>query len=86
MVVTAIERDGTLVGPDLEGLSAVLGLTALPVVASGGVGSVEDLRALGALVGPGAPARRLAGAVVGKALVSGRVELGEAIAACATSG
>ena len=89
VVVTAIERDGTLSGPDLDGLAAVLGLTALPVLASGGVGSVADLGALARLEvegGPGLPARRLAGVVVGKALVDGRVRLDEGIAACATSG
>jgi|SRR5271165_5355114 len=90
VVVTAIERDGTLAGPDLDGLADVLSLTGLPVVASGGVGSAADLRALAALgvapATPDGPVRRLAGAVVGKALVDGRVELGEAIAACATSG
>ena len=39
MVVTAIERDGTLTGPDTDGLATVLGATAIPLVASGGVGS-----------------------------------------------
>jgi len=90
VVVTAIERDGTLAGPDLDGLAGVLGLTALPVVASGGVGSADDLRALAGLrvAAPpaGGPVRRLAGVVVGKALVDGRVGVEEAIAACATPG
>ncbi len=49
LVVTAIDRDGTLAGPDLDGLAAVLAATALPVIASGGVSSVDDLRALAAL-------------------------------------
>ncbi|MGH9090461.1 MAG: HisA/HisF-related TIM barrel protein [Acidimicrobiales bacterium] len=85
VVVTAIERDGTLAGPDTNGLAAVLDATAIPVVASGGVGSVADLRALAALRSPGA-GRVLAGAVVGRALVDGRVDAEEAIAACAPSG
>lgn len=85
VVVTAIERDGTLAGPDVEGLAAVLDATELPVVASGGVGSAGDLRALAALRSPAA-GRSLLGAVVGKALVDGRVGLEEAIAACAPSG
>ncbi|MGH9089281.1 MAG: HisA/HisF-related TIM barrel protein, partial [Acidimicrobiales bacterium] len=85
VVVTAIERDGTLAGPDLEGLGAVLDLTALPVVASGGVGSVDHLRALAALRSP-ATGRALAGAVVGRALVDGSIDPEEAIAACAPSG
>ena len=55
-----------------------------PVVASGGVGSAGDLVALAAL--RSARGDRLAGAVVGKALVDGRLGVEEAIAACATSG
>jgi phosphoribosylformimino-5-aminoimidazole carboxamide ribotide isomerase len=85
VVVTAIERDGTLAGPDLEGLVAVLEATEVPVVASGGVGDLADVEALAALVAPGS-GRRLAGAVVGRALVDGRLDLEEAIAACAPSG
>lgn len=85
VVVTAIERDGTLSGPDLEGLAAVLDLTEVAVVASGGVSSAADLRALAALRSPGA-GRSLGGVVVGRALLDGRVRLEEAIAACAPSG
>ncbi len=83
VVVTAIERDGTLAGPDLEGLAAVLATTDLPVVASGGVGSAQDLVVLSQLESSG---RRLDGAIVGKALVDGRTTVEEALAACATSG
>ncbi|MDA8071244.1 MAG: HisA/HisF-related TIM barrel protein [Actinomycetota bacterium] len=82
VVVTAIERDGMLSGPDLDGLRAVLRTTALPVVASGGVGSAEHLRALADLEVAG---RRLAGAIVGKALVEGVLEVREAMAACEPS-
>lgn len=85
VVVTAIERDGTLSGPDLEGLAAVLDETAIPVVASGGVASADDLRALAALRSP-FTGRTLEGAVVGRALVDGRLEVEEAIAACARCG
>ena len=85
VVVTAIERDGTLLGPDLEGLREVLDATTAPVVASGGVGSVADLAALSALRSPRHD-RRLAGVIVGKALVDGRVSVKEAMAACETSG
>ncbi len=83
LVVTAIDRDGTLSGPDLDGLVAVLDTTATPVVASGGVSLVEDLRALAALRVSGG--RRLEGVVVGRALLDGRIELEEAIAECAPS-
>jgi phosphoribosylformimino-5-aminoimidazole carboxamide ribotide isomerase len=46
VIVTAIARDGTLEGPDRAGLEEVLGATAIPVIASGGVGTAADLRAL----------------------------------------
>jgi len=84
VIVTAIDRDGTLTGPDLEGLVSVLEVTETPVVASGGVGSLGDLEALAALRSP-VGHRALVGAVVGKALVDGRVRLEEAIAACEPS-
>lgn len=82
VVVTAIERDGMLGGPDLDGLAAVLDATPLDVIASGGVGTLDDLRALAGLRGPGS-GRRLAGAIVGKALWEGRFGAREAVAACA---
>ncbi|HUY22120.1 MAG TPA: 1-(5-phosphoribosyl)-5-[(5-phosphoribosylamino)methylideneamino] imidazole-4-carboxamide isomerase [Acidimicrobiales bacterium] len=82
VVVTAIDRDGMLGGPDLAGLGAVLAATTHPVVASGGVRSAADLEALAALDSGG---RRLAGAIVGTALVEGALTVEEAIAACAPS-
>jgi phosphoribosylformimino-5-aminoimidazole carboxamide ribotide isomerase len=83
VVVTNIDRDGTLTGPDLAGLADVLTASPHPVVASGGVGSAADLRALAGL---SAGHRTLAGVVVGRALVDGRVAVGEAVTACAASG
>lgn len=79
-VVTDIGRDGMMVGPDLHGLAAVLEATATPVVASGGVGSLDDLRSLAQLEAGG---RRLAGVIVGKALYEGNFSVGEAVEACA---
>lgn len=84
-VVTAIDRDGTLAGPDTDGLAEVLAATEHPVVASGGVGDASHLTVLAALRG-GSPARPLAGVVVGRALADGRLSVEEALAACATSG
>jgi phosphoribosylformimino-5-aminoimidazole carboxamide ribotide isomerase len=83
VVVTEISRDGTLAGPDLEGLAAVLEATAVDLIASGGVGSVADLEALATLDVGG---RRLAGTIVGKALYEGAFTVEEALAACAASG
>lgn len=82
LIVTEIGRDGTLSGPDLVGLGDVLDSTELPVIASGGVGSLDDLRALDALRSGG---RRLSGAIVGRALYEGAFTLGEALAASAMS-
>jgi phosphoribosylformimino-5-aminoimidazole carboxamide ribotide isomerase len=90
VIVTAIERDGMLTGPDLEGLALVLAATSLPVIASGGVGSVADIAALAELtvsVGPGTEqVRSLAGVITGKALVDGRLTVEEGMAACRPSG
>jgi phosphoribosylformimino-5-aminoimidazole carboxamide ribotide isomerase len=77
VVVTEIAVDGTLAGPDLTGLAAVLERTALPVIASGGVGTLDDLAALRDL---SAADRRLAGAITGKALYEGRFTVAEALA------
>jgi phosphoribosylformimino-5-aminoimidazole carboxamide ribotide isomerase len=80
VIVTEIGRDGTLSGPDLAGLAGVLGLTGLPVIASGGVGSLEDLRSLASVRAGG---RRLAGVIVGRALYEGRFGVAEALEAVA---
>jgi len=79
-VITNIGRDGTLEGPDLEGLAAVLEATEGDVIASGGVGSLTDLEALSSLSAGG---RRLAGVIVGKALYEERFTVEEAMAVCA---
>jgi phosphoribosylformimino-5-aminoimidazole carboxamide ribotide isomerase len=80
VIVTEIGRDGTLAGPDVDGLSGVLGQTALPVIASGGVSTLHDLRTL---AGVRAGDRRLAGVIVGKALYEGRFGVAEALKAVA---
>jgi phosphoribosylformimino-5-aminoimidazole carboxamide ribotide isomerase len=78
LVVTEIGRDGTLEGPALDQLSSVLEATAIDVVASGGVGSLDDLRALAALEAGG---RRLTGAIVGTAVYEGAFTVAEGVAA-----
>ena len=77
-VVTDVTKDGTLRGPNLELLRAVCARTERPVVASGGVSSLEDLRAIAALVPLG-----VEGAIVGKALYAGAFTLAAALDAVA---
>ncbi|MEY2434559.1 MAG: phosphoribosylformimino-5-aminoimidazole carboxamide ribotide isomerase [Acidimicrobiaceae bacterium] len=73
-VVTDISRDATLVGPDLVGLGELQRATTVPVIASGGVGSLGDLVALRTL--------GVAGVIVGKAIYEGRFRVDEAVLAC----
>ena len=82
VVATAVARDGMLEGPDLCGLAELLAATPLPLVASGGVGSLGDMAALAELRASGL---RLVGAIVGKAIVDGRFSVEEGVAACAAS-
>jgi phosphoribosylformimino-5-aminoimidazole carboxamide ribotide isomerase len=72
-LVTAIERDGTLAGPDLRLLGAVRAATSRLVLASGGVGSLADVLAV--------RATGVDGVVVGRALYAGAISIGEALAA-----
>jgi phosphoribosylformimino-5-aminoimidazole carboxamide ribotide isomerase len=78
LVVTEIGRDGTLAGPALDQLADVLAATTVDVVASGGVGSLDDVRALAGLEVGG---RRLAGVIVGRALYEGAIDLPDAVKA-----
>lgn len=77
-VVTDVTKDGTLRGPNLELLQQVCERTKAPVVASGGVSSLADLRALAALSPLG-----VEGSIVGKALYAGAFTLPQALAAVA---
>ena len=75
-VVTDVHKDGTLTGPNLQLLRDVCARTERPVVASGGVSSLDDLRAIAGLTDLG-----VEGAIVGKALYAGAFTLPEALAA-----
>jgi phosphoribosyl isomerase A len=75
-VVTDVTKDGTLTGPNLELLGEVADRSGVPVIASGGVSSIEDLRAISTLTDRG-----VEGSIVGKALYAGRFTLPEALAA-----
>ncbi|GFG75655.1 bifunctional 1-(5-phosphoribosyl)-5-((5-phosphoribosylamino)methylideneamino)imidazole-4-carboxamide isomerase/phosphoribosylanthranilate isomerase PriA [Mycobacterium botniense] len=75
-VVTDVTKDGTLKGPNLELLAGVAERTDAPVIASGGVSCLDDLRAIATLTGCG-----VEGVIVGKALYAGRFTLPQALAA-----
>jgi phosphoribosylformimino-5-aminoimidazole carboxamide ribotide isomerase len=82
VVVTQIQGEGLLDGPDLDGLAELLELTSLDVIASGGVGELEHLRELVCIERAG---RRLSGVIVGTAIYEGRVDVSEAVTALAGS-
>ncbi len=83
LVVTQIDRDGTMTGPDLEAVRAVLRASDLPIVASGGVGRLEDLQVLAALA---RDEPRLEAVIVGRAIYENRFSVEEAIEACSRPG
>jgi len=80
-VVTDITKDGTLRGPNLDLLRAVCDRTAAPVIASGGVSNLDDLRALAGLEPIG-----VEGVIAGKALYAGAFTVAEALAVLAAAG
>jgi 1-(5-phosphoribosyl)-5-[(5-phosphoribosylamino)methylideneamino] imidazole-4-carboxamide isomerase/N-(5'phosphoribosyl)anthranilate isomerase len=73
-VVTDVSKDGTLKGPNLDLLAEVAARTDIPVIASGGVSSLDDLRALAGLAPDG-----VEGAIIGKALYAGAFTLPQAL-------
>jgi len=83
LIVTEISRDGTLEGPAFGQLLAVLTASNIPLIASGGVGTLDDLRALVALEGGG---RRLSGIIAGRAIYEGRFTVEQGLAAMVESG
>ena len=74
-VLTDVERDGTLAGPNLDLLKSVCAATDRPVIASGGISSLADIQALIALRSEG-----VEGAIVGKALYAGAFTFPQALA------
>lgn len=74
LIYTDIARDGTLTGPNFEGIKEVLEITKIPVIASGGVSSIEDLKRLKDLEDKG-----IYGAIVGKAIYEGKINLAQAV-------
>lgn len=73
-IITDIGRDGMLSGPDLDGLRRAAAATTVPVIASGGVATLDDVAALAGVPGIG-------GVITGRALYEGRFDVAEALAA-----
>jgi phosphoribosylformimino-5-aminoimidazole carboxamide ribotide isomerase/phosphoribosylanthranilate isomerase len=73
-VVTDVAKDGTLMGPNIELLKSVCSVTKKPVIASGGIATLEDISALAKLQSIG-----IEGAIVGKALYAGAFTLEQAL-------
>ena len=76
LIITDIDRDGALMGFNVETFGTVADAVAIPVIAAGGLASVEDIRKLKAR--KGAP---IAGAVLGRAIYTGAIKAGEALQA-----
>jgi phosphoribosylformimino-5-aminoimidazole carboxamide ribotide isomerase len=83
VLATAIARDGTLEGPDLQSMERLLACSPMSVVASGGVGELEHLEALTKLA---RTSELLSGVVVGKAILEGRFTIAEGVIACSRLG
>jgi len=75
IVYTDVARDGMLTGLNLDATIALAGAISIPVIASGGLASIEDIKAL---LGP--RAAKLEGAIAGRALYDGRLDVAEALA------
>lgn len=71
-IITDISRDGMLAGPDVDGLRDITSMTSTPIIASGGVADLNDLREL-------RDVNCLEGVIVGKALYEGRFTVAEAV-------
>lgn len=74
IIHTDVDRDGVLAGPNIEATAALAAATSIPVIASGGVSSLDDLLAL-------RDAGSIAGAISGRALYDGRIDLSQALKA-----
>jgi phosphoribosylformimino-5-aminoimidazole carboxamide ribotide isomerase len=78
LVYTDISRDGMLAGPNLEALAQIAAAVSVPVIASGGVTTLDDVRALARM--------NVAGCIIGRALYEGRLDLPSALAIAIAAG
>ncbi len=77
LIYTDIARDGMLTGPNYEELKNMLDATNIPIIASGGIASLDDIKRLKSLEDRG-----IMGAITGKAIYEGKLDLKEALAVC----
>ncbi|MFW6293114.1 MAG: 1-(5-phosphoribosyl)-5-[(5-phosphoribosylamino)methylideneamino]imidazole-4-carboxamide isomerase [Spirochaetota bacterium] len=81
IIYTSIERDGTMDGPDIDRTNAMAEASGLPVILSGGIGSMDDLEAVRTK-----SAKNVVGVIVGKAIYEGTVDLEEVFRDAAATG
>ena len=80
LISTNVAVDGMLKGPDFTGLKELLKAVKIPVIASGGISSLDDLKTFMAMKSP-----NLLGAITGKAIYEGKLDFSEAVKICSTS-
>lgn len=80
VIFTDIARDGALSGPNLAATRALAEQVSMPVILSGGIASLDDLRQALASCGPFANGGRISGAITGKAIYDGRIDFAAAVA------
>lgn len=81
LISTNIAVDGMLKGPDFKGLTELLNTVKIPVIASGGISSIEDIKTFIDMKSP-----NLLGAITGKAIYEGKLDFSEAVKLCSTRG
>ena len=74
LIYTDVARDGMLTGPNIEALKELLAVTSIPIISSGGISSIDDIKALVDL-----NEEKVIGAITGKAIYEGKLNLREAI-------
>ncbi|MBP9854718.1 MAG: 1-(5-phosphoribosyl)-5-[(5-phosphoribosylamino)methylideneamino]imidazole-4-carboxamide isomerase [Candidatus Omnitrophica bacterium] len=77
LIYTDIASDGTLSGPNFEGLKSILAATQIPVIASGGIADLDDVKRLKSLENRG-----VIGAITGKAIYEGKLDFKKALMIC----
>ena len=80
LIYTDIARDGMLTGPNFKGIEDMLSVVKIPLIASGGIASIEDVKQL-----KGFTSKGLAGAITGKAIYEGKLDFKKALEVCSTN-